>query len=720
MSLIPYTSDENREIVLYVGPRRCSHTPSSPADREPSRRRGNAVVVYDTASQELMLRDAPREHFLNLSECPYCRRPLGRDYEPTDADSEDGHQTYGNGSFDEDRPVMDPNYFAMLAASTRPSPASSTPGTPNGRRFPPAALRSGRSRDVSGAAGPPSGAEFLASEPAPANRGINSNAFNTGYFKQHFRERGILGRGGNGVVLLVEHIMDGVGLGVFACKRVPVGNDHAWLEKVLVEVNLLRQTSHPNLVTCHWVWLEDHQPTTFGPPVPCLWILQDYCKGGDLHNYVLGPKEQPDAKEILKERMRRRSRGDASPPTGLTGPSKLTLDEIFSFFRDITSGLHHLHSMGYIHRDLKPSNCLLQHDGGRTRALISDFGEMQVTGSQRGNTGATGTISYCAPEVLRHNEADGVFGDFTTKSDIFSLGMIVYFMCFGRLPYTNADGIDEDNEDLDQLRAEITAWPGFNDEERMRTDLPEKLYKYLKRLLSVDPHQRPSTDEILVSIKAGAGFSDIFTSVAEEGPSRVSSADSPRPTPSPRRPSAILTRPGLSNLRHRHTASNDRQLARSPSPVKRSATYDPKPQSRPRSADSAVVVRPKHIDLPSPHAGSPTPQQSPRLMLPPPPPRRTPASLLIHCLHHPSAVPSFRCALFFLKVLTLFLPCAPFAANPWLMYPLLALAAWDLGGLAFRWRRSWILLGVHFVAVVLARQRAVLCEGKSLLWRGID
>lgn len=679
-------------------------------------------MVYDNTSRELMLRDASPEQPIDLNECPYCRRPYGRDYERNDPDPDDGHHGYGTGFGGEERPSLDPNYFAMLAASTRPSPANSEPGTPTARR---AALRSGRSRDVSGAGGPPSGAEFVASEPTPARgRGISSSAFNPGYFKQHFREQGVLGRGGSGVVLLVEHIMDDVGLGHFACKRVPVGNDHAWLEKVLIEVNLLRQTTHPNLVPCYWVWLEDYQPTTFGPPVPCLWILQEYCNGGDLHNYVLGPKERSDSKEKLKERMRRRSRGDASPPRGLRGPSKLPFDEIFSFFRDITSGLHHLHSKGYIHRDLKPSNCLLQGDGVRIKAMISDFGEMQITGSKRGNTGATGTISYCAPEVLRHNEADGVFGDFTTKSDIFSLGMIVYFMCFGRLPYTNADGIDEDNEDLDLLRAEITAWPGFSDETRMRPDLPERLYKYLRRLLSVDPHERPSTEEILASIQAGGGSNDVFPGVAGEGISRVSPIDSPRATPSPRRPSTVLSRPGLSNLRHRHSSSSDKQIARSPSPVKRPTTYNGKDTGRPGSADSAVVVRPKHIDLPTPRPEVASPQQSPRLMLPPPIPRQSLAMRLAqylhHTLHHPATAPSFRAALFIAKLTTLFLPCAPFAASAWFLYPLLALAALDLGILPFHWQRSWMLVGLHFVVVYLARQWGVLCEGKSLTWGGYD
>ncbi|EME48425.1 hypothetical protein DOTSEDRAFT_67466 [Dothistroma septosporum NZE10] len=665
MSLIPYAQDA-REVVL---------------------RRGNAVVVYDQQSRQLQVRDTS-DNPVELTECPYCHRSM-RSREPSGEESE-----YGR-AFGPERPFVAPDYFAMLAASQRPSPAGSGTSTPSRRVL--SALRSGRSRDVSGTF---TGAEFVGSEPATAgNQGISASAFSPGYFEQFFKTERELGRGGNGVVLLVEHVIDDVSLGHFACKRIPVGDSKAYFEKVIIEVRLLQKIPHKNLVAYHWTWLEDHQPSTFGPSIPCLWILQDYCNGGDLHTYVLGPKTTLTAAERLKDRLRRRSKGDASPPQDLKGPSKLAFDEIFPFFRDITSGLHHLHSKGYIHRDLKPSNCLLQRDGGRTRVLISDFGEVQAAGAVRGSSGATGTISYCAPEVLQRT-SDGSLGNFTTKSDIFSLGMIVFFMCFGRLPYVNTDDINEENEDLDELRAEIKRWAGFNDETRSRPDLPERLYKYLKRLLSVDPNERPSADEILASIKGGATLGDPGSYFDDRHP-RVSSVDSPAPNTRLRKQSYIV-RPSLgSPVRHRSVGD-----VRSRSPVK----HERNPGRSTSPSDAAFALRPKRIDLP-PSAPNDIalPQQSPRLMLPPPPAR--PATRrLIYLLHEPRAVLILRASLFLVKLLTLTTPCKPYATYQWLLCLLLVLAAVDLGFLPFSLRQSGVLLGVHIVATWLASQSGRLCE----------
>ena len=138
-----------------------------------------------------------------------------------------------------------------------------------------------------------------------------------------------MGKGGKGVVLLVRHEIDGCQLGHFACKRVPVGDDHDWLEKVLIEVELLAKLSHANLVSYRHVWLEDVRLTMFGPTVACAFILQQYCNGGDLHQYVIGSVPREVTKKSSKERIRRRSRGqvDASRD-GLHEKPRLSVEEI--------------------------------------------------------------------------------------------------------------------------------------------------------------------------------------------------------------------------------------------------------------------------------------------------------------------------------------------------------------------------------------------------------
>jgi serine/threonine protein kinase len=102
---------------------------------------------------------------------------------------------------------------------------------------------------------------------------------------------------------------------------VPVGDDHAWLEKVLIEVQLLQRLSHPNLVSYRHVWLEDAKLNRFGPSVPCAFILQQYCNAGDLLHYVVGKSPTVlTAKEQLKEKMRRKSKGQTDRPHDLKPP----------------------------------------------------------------------------------------------------------------------------------------------------------------------------------------------------------------------------------------------------------------------------------------------------------------------------------------------------------------------------------------------------------------
>jgi serine/threonine protein kinase len=176
----------------------------------------------------------------------------------------------------------------------------------------------------------------MGSTPVPP-RNISAKAFSPDYFKTFFVEERELGRGGKGVVLLVQHVLDGVQLGRFACKRVPVGDDHVWLEKVLIEVQLLQNLSHENLVSYRHVWLEDFQISNFGPSVPCAFILQQYCNGGDLHDYILDSARTTVTKEQMKERLRRRSKGQLEEPDDIHGPRRMLFDDIISFFKDIAT-----------------------------------------------------------------------------------------------------------------------------------------------------------------------------------------------------------------------------------------------------------------------------------------------------------------------------------------------------------------------------------------------
>jgi len=273
--------------------------------------------------------------------------------------------------------------------------------------------------------------------------------------------------------------------------------------KVLTEVKLLQSLSHPNIVSYRHIWVEEVTINYFGPSIPCAFVLQQYCNLGDLLHYIIGSDTFGVSKEQLKEQMRRRSRGQ--PDEKLPRNSffrKLSFEEIYSFSKDMTSGLAYLHSSHYIHRDLKPSNILLHNDGYDLRCLLGDFGEVQPEDVVRHSFGATGTISYCAPELLKQDEF-GRYGNHTTKSDIFSLGMIIYFMCYGTLPYAAANN---EMENIDVVREEILSWPGLQDgaaEEYARPELPRQLIALLKVLLAIDPKDRPSAKEALdVFVKA--------------------------------------------------------------------------------------------------------------------------------------------------------------------------------------------------------------------------
>jgi serine/threonine protein kinase len=134
--------------------------------------------------------------------------------------------------------------------------------------------------------------------------------------------------------------------------------------------------------------------------------------------------------------------------------------------RGILAGLEHLHSQQIIHRDLKPANILLQ--GATPR--ITDFGISRVFKSTSQSAVMAGTPAYMAPEAFNRKR--------NQQTDLWSVGVILYQMLTGRLPFGG--------NDLAELYGAI-----LNDEPGLLSGItPERLRQVVAKALAKDPARR--------------------------------------------------------------------------------------------------------------------------------------------------------------------------------------------------------------------------------------
>jgi eukaryotic-like serine/threonine-protein kinase len=370
--------------------------------------------------------------------------------------------------------------------------------------------------------------------------------------------------------------------------------DPEFVERFRREARAAARLSHPNIVPIYDVG--EHAGTPY--------IVMELVEGGN-----------------LKDRIRR------SAP--------LSDGEIRSLGVTIADALNYAHGRGLIHRDVKPQNVLLGEDG---RPRLTDFGIAQaVASSGLTRTGAVmGSVHYIAPELARGRPA-------SPQSDIYSLGVVLYEMATGRVPFDAETDLAVALAHVEQTPAPPTA---------LNIHLAPDLEPVILRALAKPPDLRFATAadmaRALESARAVAvGASDITqridlpaprpAAVAQRRAAAVLAA-APKPVPVPRR----TTRPrgrgannamigllvalaavllavgvgfyGLATLSRQGVIPPDATVPPSPAP-----TAPPKPAAGPTNTPGPAPTATPEEPSPTPVPPSPTPVAPSPTPIPPSP-----------------------------------------------------------------------------------------------------
>lgn len=268
------------------------------------------------------------------------------------------------------------------------------------------------------------------SEESPDKTRINVAALTPGGMVNHYRIVEKIGAGGMGEVFLAEDTKLDRRV---ALKFLPshVAQDSDVRSRFTREAQSVARLDHPNIVTIHEVGEWEGRP----------YFAMQYIDGKTLYHY--------------------------------SREEKLSIPQMINLVLPIAEGLGKAHSAGVIHRDIKSMNIILDKD---LRPTILDFGLASVQGGEiLTKAGSTlGTVAYMSPEQARGLEAD-------QRSDLFSLGIVVYELVTGRTPFKMDSDVATMNKIINEEPEPLA---------RYKSDVPGELQRIVSKCLAKSPGER--------------------------------------------------------------------------------------------------------------------------------------------------------------------------------------------------------------------------------------